>query len=156
MNLEKYDTIVTEDVLSFSFISVGPKGHIQKLVIYQHVEGPLYNLAFGDRNGELGTINDLIISDNKDTEKVLATVASTIFDFLQFTLERQYQLKAAHIPEQDFIEGILPHFLTLQTKEFLLYGELDDKIERFIKGKDYRAFLITKKQIHVKGKYSKR
>ena len=81
MNLEKYDTIVTEDVLSFSFISVGPKGHIQKLVIYQHVEGLLYNLAFGDRNGELGTINDLITSDNKDTEKVLATVASTIFDF---------------------------------------------------------------------------
>ena len=65
MDIEKYDTLVIEDVLSFSFTIVGPKGHIQKLIFYQHVEGPVYNLAFGDRNVELGKIYDLIITDNK-------------------------------------------------------------------------------------------
>lgn len=156
MNLEKYDTIVTEDVLSFSFISVGPKGHIQKLVIYQHVEGPLYNLAFGDRNGELGTINDLITSDNKDTEKVLATVASTIFDFFAVHTGTIVLAQGSSHSRTRLYRRYLTTFFDFIDKEFLLYGELDDKIERFIKGKDYRAFLITKKQIHVKGKYSKR
>lgn len=145
MNLEKYDTIVTEDVLSFSFIGVGPKGHIQKLVIYQHVEGPLYNLAFGDRNGELGTINDLITSDNKDTEKVLATVASTIFDFFAVHTGTIVLAQGSSHSRTRLYRRYLTTFFDFIDKEFLLYGELDDKIERFIKGKDYRAFLITKK-----------
>ena len=145
MNLEKYDTIVTEDVLSFSFISVGPKGHIQKLVIYQHVEGPLYNLAFGDRNGELGTINDLITSDNKDTEKVLATVASTIFDFFAVHTGTIVLAQGSSHSRTRLYRRYLTTFFDFIDKDFLLYGELDDKIERFIKGKDYRAFLITKK-----------
>jgi len=59
----------------------GLKEKFPKIVVYQHIEGNLFNLAFGDSNGELGFINDIIVSDNKDTEKVLATVASTIFDF---------------------------------------------------------------------------
>ena len=59
----------------------GLKEKFPKIVVYQHIEGNLLNLAFGDSNGELGFINDIIVSDNKDTEKVLATVASTIFDF---------------------------------------------------------------------------
>lgn len=81
MNLEKYDTKVTQDALTFEFTSVGPKGEITKMVIYQHIEGNLFNLAFGDSNGGIGFIDDLIVSVNKDTEKVLATVASTIYDF---------------------------------------------------------------------------
>ena len=132
MNLEKYDTIVTEDVLSFSFISVGPKGHIQKLVIYQHVE-------------ELGTINDLITSDNKDTEKVLATVASTIFDFFAVHTGTIVLAQGSSHSRTRLYRRYLTTFFDFIDKEFLLYGELDDKIERFIKGKDYRAFLITKK-----------
>jgi hypothetical protein len=30
MNIERYQTIVSEDVLTFEFISVGPKGNITK------------------------------------------------------------------------------------------------------------------------------
>jgi hypothetical protein len=145
MNLEKYDTLVTEDVLSFSFTSVGPKGPIQKLVIYQHVEGPLYNLAFGDRNGEFGTIDDLIISDNKDTEKVLATVASTIFDFFAVYSGTIVLAQGSTPSRTRLYRRYLTQFFAFIDQEFVLYGELDGEIERFNKGKDYRAFLISKK-----------
>jgi hypothetical protein len=145
MYLDKYDTIVTEDLLSFSFTSIGPKGHIQKLVIYQHVKGPLYNLAFGDRNGELATIDDLIITDNKDTEKVLATVASTIFDFFAAHSGTIVLAQGSSHSRTRLYRRYLTIFFDFIDQEFILYGELEGKVERFIKGKDYRAFLITKK-----------
>ncbi|MBK8056288.1 MAG: hypothetical protein IPK35_24210 [Saprospiraceae bacterium] len=145
MNLERYDTLVTDDVLTFSFTSVGPKGYIQKLVIYQHVEGPLYNLAFGDRNGALGTIDDLIITDNKDTEKVLATVASTIFDFFATYSGTVVLAQGSTHSRTRLYRRYLTMFFDFIDQEFILYGELDGEIERFIKGKDYRAFFIAKK-----------
>jgi hypothetical protein len=145
MELEKYDTLVTEDVLSFSFTSVGPKGHIQKLIVYQHVEGPLYNLAFGDRNSELGTIDDLVITDNQDTEKVLATVASTIFDFFTVYSGTIVLAQGSTHSRTRLYRRYLTQFFDFIDKEFVLYGELDGVIERFNKGKDYRAFLISKK-----------
>jgi hypothetical protein len=145
MNLEKYDTLVTEDLLSFSFISVGPKGKIQKLVVYQHVEGPLYNLAFGDKNSELGTIDDLVITDNQDTEKVLATVASTIFDFFAVHSGTIVIAQGSTPSRTRLYRRYLARFFEFIDQEFLLYGELDGEIERFIKGKNYRAFLISKK-----------
>ncbi|HMR87054.1 MAG TPA: hypothetical protein PKD51_02810 [Saprospiraceae bacterium] len=81
MNIERYQTIVSADVLTFEFISFGPKGNIPKIVVYQHIERNLYNLAFGEPNGKLGFIDDLIVTNNKDTDKILVTVASTIYDF---------------------------------------------------------------------------
>lgn len=83
MNLEKYDITVSDDWLIYEFVSIGPRGDIDKVVIYQHIEGSLYNLAFGDKDGVTGNIDDLVISDNQDTEIVLATVASTLFDFFE-------------------------------------------------------------------------
>jgi hypothetical protein len=145
MNLEKYDTLVTEDVLSFSFTSVGPRGNIQKLIVYQHVEGPLYNLAFGGRDSEFGTIDDLIVSDNHDTEKVLATVASTIFDFFAVHSGTIVLAQGSTQSRTRLYRRYLTQFFEFIDKEFILYGELDGEIERFIKGKDYRAFLISKK-----------
>ena len=81
MSKEKYTTVASKDWLSYEFISEGPKGRIKKLIIYQKLHEELYNLAFGDASGKEGDIDDMIISDNKDSEKVLATVAATIFDF---------------------------------------------------------------------------
>jgi hypothetical protein len=41
----------------------------------------VYNLGFGDCNEEHGTIDDLPITNNGDSLKVLATVASTVYAF---------------------------------------------------------------------------
>ncbi|HOY13994.1 MAG TPA: hypothetical protein PLY70_12685, partial [Saprospiraceae bacterium] len=128
-----------------SFTSIGPKGNIQKLVLYQHIEGPLYNLAFGDRNGELGTIDDLIITDNKDTDKILATVASTIFDFFAVHSGTIVLAQGSSHSRTRLYRRYLTIFFDYIDQEFILYGELKGKIERFQKGNDYKAFLITKK-----------
>ncbi len=145
MNLDSYETKVTEDALTFEFTSVGPKGEIPKIVVYQHIEGNLFNLAFGDSNGALGFIDDIIVSDNKDTEKVLATVASTIFDFFSVYNGTLVLAKGSTHSRTRLYRRYLSIFLEYIDQEFLLFGELDEEIERFKLGRDYKAFYISKK-----------
>ena len=40
-----------------------------------------FNLGFGDQDESTGKINDLTISNNSDTDRILATVAATILEF---------------------------------------------------------------------------
>lgn len=42
----------------------------------------LYNLAFGDKNYDTGQLDDKIITDNGDSEKVLATVVAALYAFV--------------------------------------------------------------------------
>ena len=83
MRYERYNPEVSPDILTFEFTSVGPKGKVSKVVIYSKLPiRNLYNLGFGDRDVETGAINDLVVTDNKDSKKVLATVAFTAYAFI--------------------------------------------------------------------------
>jgi hypothetical protein len=53
-------------------LSVKDKGAIRKLIEFQATSEPeFYNLAFGDKDPLTGDINDLAVTNNGDTEKVL-------------------------------------------------------------------------------------
>ena len=81
MGKDKYTVKSKSDHLTYEFVSIGPKGHITKLVVYQHMFDNFYNLAFGDQLTKNELLDDLIVSNNGDTDKILSTVASTLFDF---------------------------------------------------------------------------
>src|SRR5258706_7276396 len=88
MNLNIYDLDTKSNFLSFEFYSEGPKGKIKKIVQFRKLlvhnsQNDIYNLAFGDFNEEEGKIDDLVVSDNKDPEKVLATVATAVLSFMK-------------------------------------------------------------------------
>ena len=69
--------------MSYEFISEGPKGQIPKCIQFTLVNRQgVYNLAFGDKDHETGEIDDKVVSNNADSEKVLATVVSAVFAFL--------------------------------------------------------------------------
>ena len=82
MKLPKYPLASSDTLMTFELISEGQKGPIYKLVKYQptNLKG-VYNLAFGDKNLDTGEIDDLVISNNGDSEKVLATVVATVYAF---------------------------------------------------------------------------
>jgi len=68
----------------FEFISEGSKGLIHKMVEYTETrEENVFNLAFGDYDKNTKTIDDLSITNNGDSLKVLATVASTVYAFTE-------------------------------------------------------------------------
>jgi hypothetical protein len=70
--------------MTFKFISEGPKGRIDKEIQYaETLIKNVYNLAFGDKNEINGEIDDKIISNNKDAQKILATVAASVLIFSQ-------------------------------------------------------------------------
>ena len=78
MNLPRYQLKSGDKLTTFEFISEGPKGRIPKLIQISPTNvKDMYNLAFGDKDRRTGRINDTIISNNGDSEKVLATVVAT-------------------------------------------------------------------------------
>ena len=82
MKLERYELKADENLTTFEFISEGPKGKIPKLIQFSPTNlKDLYNLAFGDKDLKTGEIDDLTISNNADSEKILATVVASVYAF---------------------------------------------------------------------------
>src|ERR1700679_3254716 len=85
MNEESYHFKKEPEIFYYEFFSEGPNGKIKKVVQFQQIPNSvnIYKLGFGDFNEDLGDIDDLSVSNNQDTQKVLATVARTVVDFMQ-------------------------------------------------------------------------
>ena len=84
MKLDRYELKSDEHLTTFYFLSEGPKGKIEKIIQFSVVnQDNLFNLAFGDKNLETGEIDDKIVTDNGDSEKVLATVCRFSLCFLR-------------------------------------------------------------------------
>jgi hypothetical protein len=68
----------TDDYSEFDFISIGKKGAIAKKITFTSIEfDNVYSLAFGDVD-ENGELDDYIVSDNGDRNKILATIFSVV------------------------------------------------------------------------------
>lgn len=84
MQYETYKVSSYKPFLAYEFYSEGPKGRIKKKVEFKEFDwNPhVYNLAFGDDDG-IGGVNDTVITDNKDSEMVLATVIIAVMTFFE-------------------------------------------------------------------------
>ena len=82
MILDSYELNAGRNLMTFEFLSEGRRGRIIKVIQFQpmNIEN-VYNLAFGDKNIETGRLNDEVITDNGDSEKVLATVVAALYIF---------------------------------------------------------------------------
>ena len=144
MSKEMYNVESGEDHLTYTFYSDGTKGRILKIVLYQPVYEDLYNLAFGDANGEGFEFDDFIRTNNQDTDKVLATVASTLYDFFDHYNGALVIAQGGTHSRTRLYRRYLTAFLETINSDFMLYGELEGELERFRKGVDYQSFLIRK------------
>jgi hypothetical protein len=144
MGKDKYKVDSGEDHLTYTFYSEGPKGKILKIILYQPVYEDLYNLAFGDANGEGFEFDDFIRTNNQDTDKVLATVASTLYDFFDHYNGALVIAQGSTHSRTRLYRRYLTAFLEAINSDFMLYGELEGELERFRTGLDYQSFLIRK------------
>lgn len=79
---ERYEVQIDDTVTLFEFISEGRHGKIAKVVRFSPTNlKDLYNLGFGDKDVLTGKVSDTVITDNGDSEKVLATVGATVYSF---------------------------------------------------------------------------
>ncbi|NBC25026.1 MAG: hypothetical protein GVX78_05370 [Bacteroidetes bacterium] len=130
----------------FEFISIGPKGDVKKIIEFSetNVKG-IYNLAFGDIDHRTQRISDRVITNNGDSLKVLATVASSVY---AFTAERPDSLVFATgstaVRTRLYRMGLTNNLAEI-AKDFHVYGLNDDQWEDFVIGEDYQAFLVKRK-----------
>lgn len=150
MKLDRYEFKSGDKFLTYEFLSEGPKGKIKKLIQFTLVnQNSLYNLAFGDTNPETGEIDDIIITDNDDSEKVLATVVAAIYAFCyKFPQAWIYATGSTAARTRLYRMGINKYFDIVQ-EDFQIFGLTQSEWERFIKGKDYQAFVIQRKSLNL-------
>ena len=146
MKLPRYSLAADDQLTTFEFISEGPKGRIIKLIQFTPTNlKDFYNLAFGDKDQETGKIDDLAISNNNDSEKVLATVVAAVYAFTDKNSEAWvYATGSTATRTRLYRMGIAKYLLEVQSN-FDVFGELENKWEPFKKGEDYLGFLVKRK-----------
>ncbi|NOU46499.1 MAG: hypothetical protein HOO86_05480 [Bacteroidales bacterium] len=146
MNLEKYELKSGEELEVFEFVSIGPKGKITKLVQYTPTNyKDLFNLGFGDKNAETGEIDDGVISNNGDSEKVLATVVATLYAFTEkYPDAIVYATGSSESRTRLYRMGIT-RFISDAERDFEIFGELEEEWDEFKKDIEYRGFLVKRK-----------
>ena len=146
MNLDRYELISDDAASTYSFESKGPKGRIEKIVQFTPVsEDKLYNLGFGDKNPETGVLNDEVITDNSDTDKVLATVVAALYKFCDHVPEAWvYATGSTRARTRLYRMGINKYF-DVVGQDFEIYGEQEAGWEPYQKGADYLAFAVKRK-----------
>ena len=143
MELQTYDVSKNKLSQSFQFTSIGPKGAIQKLVLYQETAIPrLFNLAFGDFATDTGILDDIVVTDNGDGEKVLATVVSTIHLFFAEHQDAIVYLTGSSSSRTRLYRIAISKYLPVFEDKFEILGELSEGWERFQISTDYCGFFI--------------
>ena len=146
MKLPRYHLKAGSTFTRFEFISEGPKGAIRKLIEFQATtDFDVYNLAFGDKDTLSGEMNDLAVTDNGDTEKVLATVVAALYVFFDnYPAAYVYATGSTKARTRLYRMGITKFYEEMQ-KDFYLYGQIGDDYPEFEFGKDYDGFLAQRK-----------
>ena len=105
----------------------------------------LYNLAFGDRNADTGELNDKTVTDNGDSEKVLATVVAALYAFADRYPEAWvYATGSTSSRTRLYRMGINKYF-DIVAADFDIMGEYQSEWEWYQFGKDYQAFAVRRK-----------
>jgi hypothetical protein len=127
LKLPRYPLASSDKLLPFEFISEGKNGLIHKLVRYQPTNlKDIYNLAFGDKDHSTGEIDDTVISNNGDSEKVLTTVVAAPYAFTdKYPDIWIYATGSTNSRTRLYRKGITK-FLSEVTADFEVLGERND------------------------------
>lgn len=145
MNLTRYIPLTDHKHEKYEFLSSGNKGTIRKVVLYQHLEDDIFNLAFGDWDEESQTISDTARSNNNDQEMVLATVAATVVESLEFHPGAIVLAQGSTEARTRLYQTGINKYLAEISVQFDIQGFIDGTWQLIQPGKNYQAFALTGK-----------
>jgi hypothetical protein len=146
MKLPRYEMKSEKSLMVFEFISEGTKGKISKLIKFSETNVPdVFNLAFGDKIETTDEIDDFAVSNNGDSEKVLATVVASVNAFTEkypncwvyATGSTKSRTRLYQIGISKYVDEI--------RKSFEIYGLHNSDWKVFRKGLNYESFLVKRK-----------
>ena len=143
---DRYTLASSPDRLTFEFDSIGPKGTVTKVVQYTeiNVKG-FYNLGFGDKEPESGYISDLSVTNNGDSQKVLATVARTLYLFMERHPDAIVLATGSTQARTRLYRMGITNNLAAIEQDFDVLGLTDTDWEPFRKSVTYHAFSVRRK-----------
>ena len=145
MKIATYPFVRRPESYYYEFYSEGPNGRIKKVVEYfrlEEWEAEVFNLAFGDWDEENNRINDLSISNNADREKVLATVAATVTDFMVNNPDAIIIASGSTASRTRLYQMGITKILDEIDQAFEIQGYTNNSWKPFLKGVNYSAFLL--------------
>ena len=146
MRLDRYQLKSSEDLRAFEFISEGPKGRIIKWIQFEKSKnGNLYNLAFGDKKEGVDEIDDKVVTDNKDSQKVLATVAVSVLKFTEKYPEAWIFATGSTDSRTRLYQMGISQNLNELEQYFDIYGYFKGEWVKFEKNVPYESFLVNRK-----------
>ncbi len=146
MILDRYELKAGKNLTTFEFLSEGRKGKISKIIQFQQMNHEnLYNLAFGDKHTETGELDDKVITDNDDSEKVLATVVSAIYAFADRYPESWIYATGSTTARTRLYRMGINKYFKIVSYDFDIMGEHKNEWEWYEFGKDYQAFAVHRK-----------
>ena len=146
MKLPRYELKAEKSLMVFEFISEGFKGEIPKLIKFSETSlKGIYNLAFGDKSVGTEEIDDTVVSNNGDSEKVLATVVAAIYAFTEYYPETWvYATGSTKARTRLYRMGITKYFDEVN-QDFVIFGLRNGEWEDYKKDVDYTAFIAKRK-----------
>ncbi len=95
----------------------------------------VYNLAFGDKHPTKNTIDDLVITNNGDTDKILATVADALYIFLDKNPEALVYATGSTPARTRLYRMGITRFYEEIKQNFFLFGRINKEFYEFEIGK---------------------
>ncbi|MCQ9328730.1 DUF6934 family protein [Pelistega suis] len=148
MDIQHYDIKYNASLTQFEFISVGPRGKILKNIVFQPIYDNIYNIAFGDVSPDNPSrLDDLIVTNNGDTDKVLKTVAIAIEHFLQKNPNALVLFRGSTKSRTRLYRMRLRKYYAEITAHIALFGIIEGKSYCFSESVnlDFDSFLVKSK-----------
>jgi hypothetical protein len=151
MNLDRYEYFNSNNYLDYEFYSEGPNGKIKKAIRFIKIndEPIIYNLGFGDVSEDNSVIDDDIVSNNEDKDKVLATIANTIIDFSSHHGNHYIFATGSTSSRTRLYQMSIASLWNEISTNFYVYGLINGSWHEFQRNVNYEAFLVKKKQVNI-------
>lgn len=143
MNHPTYKVQINDEN-TFSFISIGRRGLILKVVRFDEIEDEIFNLGFGDFDFEKQALSDTIVSDNGDMENILATVLSILNNFLQNNPKSSVLVVGSTLSRTRLYQMVINRYYDDFSSFFEIFGRKHGQFEVFQKNENYESFLVRK------------
>ncbi|CAN5435335.1 hypothetical protein BH10ACI2_BH10ACI2_23360 [soil metagenome] len=145
LKFDHYHLSANDTLTVFEFVSEGPKGRIDKIVQISKtgIDG-VFNLGLADKLSST-EIDDTAISNNGDSQKILATVVATVYAFTKrnpkawifATGNTRARVRLYRIGLSNNLDEI--------SRDFEIYGLKDGELISFTKDLDCDAFVARRK-----------
>lgn len=153
----KYDLYINTDTTIFEFKSIGPNGEITKVIVFNATQSSeIYNLAFGDlvynEVQKRYTLDDSIITDNRDRNIILATVARSVYIFTEKYPEKIVFFKGSTLARTRLYRRAISINLEELSETFTIFGAIQNELGNVISipfkaNGNFFGFIIKRKKL---------